>query len=130
MIVPTERQHESPEGDMSLLLRREQSMSQCRWCDEGRPFLPGSEGKQHTPLYAGGDHGGTMCHNSSVYNPQLKCPTCGEDATYQTPDGTYWCSGAHYWRDPQTAPTSPPNSRRTANEAGNQNRPEDVGGRE
>ena len=28
-----------------------------------------------------------------------KCPKCGEEATYQTPDGTFWDSSAHYWRD-------------------------------
>lgn len=27
-----------------------------------------------------------------------KCPDCGEIATYQTPDGAYWDSWAHYWR--------------------------------
>lgn len=26
------------------------------------------------------------------------CPQCLEDATYQTPDGTYWDSNAHHWR--------------------------------
>ena len=28
----------------------------------------------------------------------VSCPKCGEAATYQTPDGTYWCSSAHFWR--------------------------------
>jgi hypothetical protein len=26
------------------------------------------------------------------------CPQCGEAATYQTPDGTFWDGYAHYWR--------------------------------
>ncbi len=26
------------------------------------------------------------------------CPQCGEAATYQAPDGTFWCASAHYWR--------------------------------
>ena len=27
------------------------------------------------------------------------CPTCGKDATYQTPfDKVFWCSKAHWWR--------------------------------
>ena len=26
------------------------------------------------------------------------CPRCGETATYQTPDKTFWDSNAHYWR--------------------------------
>lgn len=26
------------------------------------------------------------------------CPKCGEAATYQTPDGTWWDSNGHYWR--------------------------------
>lgn len=29
------------------------------------------------------------------------CPTCGETATYQTPNGAYWCSNAHHWRAPK-----------------------------
>jgi len=28
-----------------------------------------------------------------------KCPKCGEPATYQTPDGTFWDSSAHFWRE-------------------------------
>jgi hypothetical protein len=72
-------------------------MSKCRWCNEDRPFMPDSEGKQHVPLHGGGYQSGTVCHN---YNPIPipKCPECGEQATYQTPDGTYWDSAAHYWR--------------------------------
>jgi hypothetical protein len=45
-------------------------MSKCHWCDEGRPFLPGQEGIQHVPLYAGGEHSGTMCYRSSIYSPK------------------------------------------------------------
>ncbi len=26
------------------------------------------------------------------------CPQCGDLATYQTPDGTYWDGNAHFWR--------------------------------
>lgn len=40
----------------------------CHWCAEGRPFIPGQEGVQHVPLYAGGEHGGAMCYNSAIYN--------------------------------------------------------------
>ncbi len=28
----------------------------------------------------------------------MKCPTCADLATYQTPDGRLWCSRAHSWR--------------------------------
>lgn len=38
----------------------------CHFCDEGRPFLPGSNGKQHIPV-DGDEHGGAMCYASSVY---------------------------------------------------------------
>lgn len=31
-------------------------------------------------------------------NRPPECPQCGEEATYQTPDGTFWDSNAHYWR--------------------------------
>ena len=44
-------------------------MSECHWCDEGRPFLPGLEGIQHVPLFAGGEHGGAMCYRSPIYRP-------------------------------------------------------------
>lgn len=27
------------------------------------------------------------------------CPSCIERATYQTPDGTFWCANGHYWRN-------------------------------
>jgi hypothetical protein len=27
-----------------------------------------------------------------------KCPQCGQEATYQTPDGTFWDGDAHHWR--------------------------------
>lgn len=27
-----------------------------------------------------------------------RCPKCGEAPTYQTPDGTWWDSSAHFWR--------------------------------
>jgi hypothetical protein len=37
---------------------------QCRWCDEGRPFMPGSEGKQHVPLYGEHEHGGMLCRKA------------------------------------------------------------------
>jgi hypothetical protein len=43
--------------------------SKCRWCDEGRPWMEGQEGKQHVPLYAGGEHSGTMCHNNQDVYP-------------------------------------------------------------
>ena len=72
-------------------------MGKCTWCDEGRPFMKGQEGVQHMPLFGGGEHAGTMCHNSPIYSP--KCPSCGSDPTYQTPDGTFWDSEAHYWRE-------------------------------
>ena len=40
----------------------------CHWCNEGRPFMPGTEGKQHVPLHGGdGEHSGTMCYNSDIY---------------------------------------------------------------
>ncbi len=29
-----------------------------------------------------------------------RCPKCGEAATYQTPDGVFWDSNAHYWKEP------------------------------
>jgi hypothetical protein len=29
---------------------------------------------------------------------KVVCPRCGETATYQTPDKTFWDSQAHYWR--------------------------------
>lgn len=29
-----------------------------------------------------------------------KCPQCGDEATYQTPDGTWWDGNAHHWREP------------------------------
>lgn len=28
-----------------------------------------------------------------------RCPQCGDRATHQTPDGTWWDGNAHYWRD-------------------------------
>lgn len=76
-------------------------MSKCRWCDEGRPFMVGCEGKQHVPLHGNNEHDGMMCHASSIYNALPSCPTCGKEATYQTPDGTFWDSNAHYWRQSQ-----------------------------
>ena len=33
------------------------------------------------------------------------CPKCGEAATYQTPDGTWWDGNAHYWRVEDEGPT-------------------------
>jgi hypothetical protein len=47
-------------------------MSTCHSCDEERPFLAGQEGKQHIPLYSGGEHGGAMCYASSIYGWQAK----------------------------------------------------------
>jgi hypothetical protein len=32
--------------------------------------------------------------------PIPKCPQCGDEATYRTPDGTFWDGNAHYWRLP------------------------------
>lgn len=29
---------------------------------------------------------------------RIACPQCGDAPTYQTPDGTWWDSSAHYWR--------------------------------
>lgn len=77
--------------------RTEASMSDCHWCDEGRPFMPGCEGKQHVPI-DGSEHGSAMCYNSPIYDRLPKCPQCGRTATYQTPDGTFWDAMAHYWR--------------------------------
>lgn len=33
-----------------------------------------------------------------VYVVKPICPSCIEVATYQTPDGTFWCRNAHHWR--------------------------------
>lgn len=77
-------------------------MSECHFCNEGRPLMHG--GKQHMPLYGDdGEHGAAMCYASSIYNPIPRCPACNKEATYQTPDGTYWCASAHYWRANQNS---------------------------
>jgi hypothetical protein len=31
------------------------------------------------------------------------CPQCGDKPTYRTPDGTFWDSNAHHWRDYETS---------------------------
>lgn len=36
-------------------------MSECHWCDEGRPFMRGGLG-QHEPLYSGGEHSAAPCY--------------------------------------------------------------------
>lgn len=79
-------------------------MSKCHFCDEGRPFMPG--GKQHVPIDSD-EHGSAMCYASSIYNPIPRCPTCDEEATYQTPDGTYWCASAHHWKVEIAHPAAP-----------------------
>lgn len=62
--------------------------SSCKWCDAGN--VP--ELSPYTKTYI--HRRDTL--DMPCSNP--RCPQCGEVATYQTPDGTFWDGNAHSWR--------------------------------